>query len=245
MPLDQLKVGAPPSYLSDRARAEVRGLHMAPGDFSAFEPRLVPTLAYALDRLPWVERVESLELRYPAQIAFRLVLHKPAALLDVKGRTWAVSETGALFARAYVASGEHGRAPRLPVIRGLHLKRDGRELLERSLALIARLREEGMLLQARIKALDVSNMEGRVDPRAPEIRLITDSGVVIDWGRFEDTGRLHIPFADKLQRLQTVLATNPELKGLKRLMLHWDKTTAEPAPAAPKAEGVGDELVRR
>ena len=80
MPLDQLKVGAPPSYLSDRARAEVRGLHMAPGDFSAFEPRLVPTLAYALDRLPWVERVESLELRYPAQIAFRLVLHKPAAL---------------------------------------------------------------------------------------------------------------------------------------------------------------------
>jgi len=234
--LDKLEVSPPPSYLSGHAERDVMRLPTPSEPLNAFDERLVPTVAYALESLPWVDRVESLRLTFPGRLSFRLALHEPTALIEVDGQNVAISKNRRFFPAKYVGKGERGRAPVLPKIIGLDPRGDDALSLDAVLALINSLRDDGLLLSAGIQGIDVSNIGGRVDPRAPEVRLNTNSGCIIDWGRLESSGRIHPKYEDRARRLEAFLASlpkrgsEPRLSKIRSLSLRWAKTTFVLAP---------------
>jgi hypothetical protein len=230
VPLTALKVSTPPKFLSNKATLEVQALALPCGEengagFSAFDPRLVPTMTYVLEQLPWVEKVESLTLEYPAKIRFALSVLEPTALVRTSGnRAVAVAKEGQPFPRSYIKGVKDEGSPALPLITGLNMRKDGRDLMLSVLALIDRLREQKLLEKANIHAIDVENYSGRKDSQESEIVLVTESGMRIGWGRLEDTDRVHLSFAKKAMKLSRFLNDGPAIGTIESLSLHWDET---------------------
>jgi len=234
-PITRLTLGPAPSTLSSLASSELSALTLPRLTPSAFEGRLVPTLAYALTAFPWVERVQSLRLRYPNQIEFSLALREPKALLKHGQEDFALSGLGQLYPSCYVAKG--GQA--LPRILGLDLNRDGQRGLDLALALLERLEQSGLMKAAQLTALDFSNLDGRRSARASEIVLINRHGLRVDWGRLESSRRLHRPFRSKAEDLKRCLGKNHELSGSQSLALRWQQPVyiAKAPPAEPQDAG--------
>jgi hypothetical protein len=65
-----------------------------------------------------------------------------------------------------------------------------------------------------IKYIDVSNINGRLDPRVSEIVLITEKGVNILWGRPRLTARYGEPTVQqKIDYLSSLMRRDPDLSG--------------------------------
>lgn len=227
VPLTELKVSPPPGFLSKQAAIDVQGLALPEGGkgFSVFDDRLVPTMAYVLEGLPWVDKVEFMRLEYPGKIRFGLSVLEPTALVKTKsGGTVVVAKDGRRFPRDYLKGLDAEGSSTLPLIVGLDMRRGGKDVLLSALNFVERLREQKLLKKADIKVIDVSNHKGGKDPKQSEILLINEKGTVIEWGRLEDGRRVHLSFATKSMKLQRFLKDGPEMDEVKSLALRWHKT---------------------
>jgi hypothetical protein len=241
VPLSALNVSPPPDFLTQQAATDVKALALPRGGkgFTAFDERLVPTMAYVLEALPWVDKVESLRFEYPGKIRFSLSILKPLALVRSKpGVSVAVARDGRRFPRSYIKGFKDDGCSRLPLITGLKLGPSGRDLMLSTLAFIQRLRDQSLLSKAKVKVIDVSNYGGRLFPKKGEIRLITETGAIIEWGRLEDTARVHVSFAKKSMKLQRFLREGPDMKTVTQLSLRWDEIvyTIKPRATATVAQ---------
>lgn len=227
VPLTELKVSPPPGFLSKQAAIDVQGLALPEGGkgFSVFDDRLVPTMAYVLEGLPWVDKVEFMRLEYPGKIRFGLSVLEPTALVKTKsGGTVVVAKDGRRFPKDYLKGLDLEGSPALPLIVGLDMRHGGKDTLLSALNFISRLREQKLLEKANIKAIDVSNHKGAKDPKQSEILLINREGSVIEWGRLEDGRRVHLSFATKSMKLQRFLEDGPSMNEVKSLALQWHET---------------------
>jgi cell division septal protein FtsQ len=69
-------------------------------------------------------------------------------------------------------------------------------------------------LRENVIAIDVSNLDRRLDPTRPDVVLKTRSGCAIHWGRLCGIEREELPEQEKIRNLRTVLRRHPGLRGL-------------------------------
>lgn len=82
---NDFRVWNPPAWVSDRFVAEVLELRApeARGEtLNSLDPNLIDNLLIAFESHPWVERVESIETRFPARIDVKLRFKEPVAVVD-------------------------------------------------------------------------------------------------------------------------------------------------------------------
>lgn len=223
MPLQKLQVSPPPNYLSKRAAKEVSTLALPETRFHAFNGRLIPTIEHALTCLPWVDKVNSIQLKFPNKVRFSCSVLEPAALVSWKGNRIVVADNGRQFPKSYLEGYDLNGSPELPLITGLDAKATSTETLLSALKLISRLKKEKVLSSAQISQVDVSNIGGRLDSKKSEVVLKTSTGITIDWGRLPDSGQLQVSFEDRASRLKSVLKSMG-VDELKSISLRWDKT---------------------
>ncbi len=75
----------PPIWVSDRFVAEaleLRAPEARTEELNSLDPNLVDNLLIAFESHPWVEKVESIEIRFPARVDVRLKYKAPIAVID-------------------------------------------------------------------------------------------------------------------------------------------------------------------
>lgn len=75
----------PPIWVSDRFVAEaleLRAPEARTEELNSLDPNLVDNLLIAFESHPWVERVESIEIRFPARVDVKLKYKEPVAVID-------------------------------------------------------------------------------------------------------------------------------------------------------------------
>lgn len=234
IPVNELKLGSPPAYLSKKTCQDIERLQLPKEYSNAFESRLIPSLAYTLEQMPWVDKVEELRLEYPNRIHFKLSLLDPSARVKVGPRSLAVASDGRRFPERYLAPKDSPGARLLPELRGWQWRFDGRPVLVQVLTLVDSLRSHGLLKRLGLVAIDIQNLKGRVDPRQSEVVLVTASGLRIDWGRLESSQGIHFSFPQKLARLKDFLDRGPDLKTVQSVSFRWDETIFVPRPVPTK-----------
>lgn len=91
-----LKHKRPPYIFADDIR-EIAELGVCAANHSVFEAGLSRTLAQAYERSTWVERVQAIRLRYPAQFEIEIVWREPAA--RVENSTMVLDRHGVVLSR--------------------------------------------------------------------------------------------------------------------------------------------------
>ncbi|GIW72918.1 MAG: hypothetical protein KatS3mg102_2460 [Planctomycetota bacterium] len=235
-----LAATAPPPGLTRAAIDELAYLPFPGRSFSLYDPLAVPAIAATFERLPWVRQVRAIEVAFPSRLRFDLVVRRPVAGLAHGGEEYLIDADGMVLPRHCYAPAEP-RALRLPVIVGADIGRrrvrEG-ELLEHvpvrhGIAVALALRAERFdHLWSLPVTIDVSNVDGRVDPRRSEI-VVTAGSTRIEWGRSPASERLHIPVAEKIERLRGLLDREPNLARLALVRLQFDELEVQPRqPAA-------------
>ncbi|MBR5243295.1 MAG: hypothetical protein IKW13_03600 [Thermoguttaceae bacterium] len=79
------RVWYPPIWVSDRFVAEaleLRAPEARTEELNSLDPNLVDNLLIAFESHPWVEKVESIEIRFPARVDVKLKYKEPVAVID-------------------------------------------------------------------------------------------------------------------------------------------------------------------
>ncbi len=79
------RVWNPPVWVSDRFVAEaleLRAPEARSETLSSLDPNLIDNLLVAFESHPWVERVESIEARFPARVDVKIRFKEPVAVVD-------------------------------------------------------------------------------------------------------------------------------------------------------------------
>lgn len=218
-----------PFWISKEDFERTANLGLFALDRSIFEANLSRTLAERYESSPWVERVNAVRLRYPAQMEVEIEWRKPAARVD---RLMVLDRMG------YVLNlmGDSQAVRDIPVITGLIATRSeaGTKVREKELI-------EALELLAVVKdALGCSPGQLKVSTilREPSgmWRVITDRGPAIYWGAFTDDPPMDEPRTrEKAELLRRRLC---EIKD--PALLEYIKVYHATAPVKPRAAVTND-----
>ncbi len=223
---------------ADRAAAE--SVVMLPaGRDTLMDPDLVPGVAASFASNPWVRRVIAVERAFPDQIRVRLEMRTARLAVRRPGGHVLVDRDGVRLPGVYdriprgtlevagVASvpPAPGRAWESPEIAS-------------ALEMATLAAGEPVLRGFGIRVVDVSNLNGRRDPKSPDLSLVTAAGSVIGWGRAPSAPRFGEPvLAEKLDNLRRAAENYPRLEGVSYVRVH------QKGPARVKTADSG--VVRR
>lgn len=209
------------------------------GRDSLLDPDLVPNVAASFASNPWVRRVISVERAFPDQIRVKLELRTARLSVRRAGGYVLVDRDGFRLPGVYEKAPRHtmevaGTAG-VPPSPGRAW--DGPEIAW-SLELAALAEGESILRALDIRAVDVSNLNGRRDPKSPDLSLVTATGSVIGWGRAPSAPRFGEPaLSEKLDNLRRAAENYPRFEGVATVKVH------QKGPARVKPVDTG--LVRR
>jgi hypothetical protein len=204
-----------PSFLSDAARTDLAQLPL-PEKVSAFHPGLVPTLAFELQRIPWVDSVDSLAVDFTGErkeekllprVRFALKVARPIALLSERGRDVLVARSRRRIPLDRVVPG----ARSLPRITGLPDDADRERQLDDALAAIEALGKNALGPRLGLIALEL---------KGAEATLVLASGVRVEWGRIGHVPGLSIE--ERVAQLELLLQKGPPLDQIERASVRWD-----------------------
>ncbi len=155
------------------------------------DPAVCPYVARVLGASAWIERIEQVSKQADGVVRVRARFRKPFAFAREGSTAYLLDRDGVrLPVRVPAASvsthewlmlhgmrsgppAEGRRWPGKDVQAGLAL-----------VDLLYRAEATGTLpLRAHLRVIDVSNYEGRLDPGEAWLRIVTDSGTIIRWGR--------------------------------------------------------------
>jgi hypothetical protein len=214
---------------------------LALGEASLLDDGLVERVARAFGANPWVKKVASVERVYPDHLRVRVEFRRPHLAVQRPNGFVVIDAEGVRLPGVYaeppacdVSVRVTGTSSQPPA--------PGRAWAEPEIAAaieMASLVGDPVLARAKVAAIDVSNVNGRVDRRRAEIALVTAGGCAIEWGRAPSTRRHgEIALADKLDNLRRVLETYPNLEGRARVKLHVTPR-GQLAPTVPAESGLG------
>ncbi|MBI4577142.1 MAG: hypothetical protein HY722_12850 [Planctomycetes bacterium] len=216
-----------PATCGEALLAEVSAL---PAGASTLDPTLVGRVAGLCRALPWVRELRGVRRVLPDRLVCDLVPRLPVAAVD-SGDLWSLADAdGVRLPSRQFPRAVPGEDPDVPWIHGLPhgtpppddgLAWARRDVLA-GLSVAAALREHGAQRLCPIRAIDVSNVGGRLDPTASEIILRAGQDVVLEWGRSAiEAGPGELTPAAKLKNLAWVLARFPGLEGVARVRLQF------------------------
>ncbi len=201
----QLRAQAPP-WCAD----ELEKVTFPREYYSIFDSRLTRDVAEAYLASPWVKAVRRVEKRFPNQLDIELDLREPAAFVRLPEASYAVDPEGIHLPLAY-ERWDHDQRP-LPLIFGVKTeppapgKRWGDPGALAALAVLQALAAEPTILR-QVHFVDVSNLDGVIDPQRSEVLLFTRRRVRVAWGRAPNSTAFGEPsVACKLARLRRYLS---------------------------------------
>lgn len=178
--------------------------------YSIFDASLTRDVAAAYLTSPWVKAVRRVEKRFPNQLDVELDLREPAAFVRLPDACCAVASDGVCLPLAY-ERWDHEQRP-LPLIFGVKSEppQPGARWADAgtasALSVLQALGTEPALLR-QVHFVDVSNLEGVIDPQRSEVLLFTRRRVRIAWGRPPSSTKFGEPTVPcKLARLRRYLS---------------------------------------
>ena len=219
-------VGMAPEVVHDLAQLPFSGR-----SFSVYGGEAVRSIAEAYRSLPWVRRVRMVEVGFPSKLRFDVAVRRPAAGLRHRGEMLLIDRDGVVLPTRCYQPAEPSTLG-LPVLVngpfGRRVLEEGDRLLDvpvqHGLAVAHSLRAESfakLFETDHVVEIDISNVDGRVDPRRSEV-LVVSGRTVIEWGRSPIADGLKVPLEDKLKKLTLLLARGPRLNSLTRVRLQFD-----------------------
>ena len=212
---------------------------------SIFSSDLNLQVRQAYESSPWVRHVTGIERVFPNQLRIEVEWRQPLAAVEHGGRYLLVDDRGQLLPA-------ESDAPLIdaPIITTRANSVDAvvergmtdawiLEAIDHGTSVINGLLDHGdftVIEQVGLSHIDVSNHALRLDPKASEVSLVTDSvyadtdsggvarPVVIRWGRSQNhrLGAIELSVATKLKNLASVLAVRPNLTGVKVADVRFD-----------------------
>lgn len=178
--------------------------------YSLFDPELIRDVTGAYLASPWVKAVRRVEKRFPNQLDIELDLREPAAFVRLPDASHAVDRDGVCLPLSYERWDLEGRP--LPLLFGVKTeppepgKRWPDPGVAAALSIVQALAAEPAILR-QVHFVDVSNLEGVIDPQRSEVLLFTRRRMRIAWGRPPNTTRFGEPSVPcKLARLRRFLS---------------------------------------
>ncbi|HPD15747.1 MAG TPA: hypothetical protein PLE19_12400, partial [Planctomycetota bacterium] len=159
---------------------------------------------------PWVKAVRRVEKRFPNHLDVELDLREPAAFVRLPDASYAIDRDGVLLPLEY-ERWDHDQRP-LPLIFGVKTEppapgsrwSDPGTLA--ALSVLQAMASEPTLLR-QVHFVDVSNLDGVIDPQRSEVLLFTRRRVRVAWGRPPNTTAFGEPTVPcKLARLRRHLS---------------------------------------
>jgi hypothetical protein len=209
------------------------------GRDTLLDPELVPRVAASFASNPWVRRVVAVERAFPDQIRVRLEMRTARLAIRRAGGLVLVDREGVrlpgVYERVPVRAMEVVGAASVPPAAGRVW--EGPEIAH-ALEMASLAESEPVLRGFDIRAVDVANLNGRRDPKSPDLSLVTVAGAVIGWGRPPSAPRFGEPaLVEKLDNLRRAAENYPRLEGVSFVKVH------QKGPARLKPAETG--LVRR
>ena len=199
------------------AEADLNRVSFPKEAYSIFDPDLARDVAQAYLTSAWVKAVRRVEKRFPNEIRVELDLREPAAFVRFPNACHAVDDEGVRLPLDYT-QWDHLQHP-LPLIFGVKSDppRPGQRWADAgvaaALSVLGSLAAEPTILRE-IHFVDVSNLDGAIDPQRSEVLLYSRRHVRIEWGRPPNTAKFGEPtVGQKLARLRQCLARPLALAG--------------------------------
>jgi hypothetical protein len=218
-----------PGWMTRQDFEQVAGIGLLAGGHSVFEPGLSRMLACAYESSPWVERVQALRLRFPAQMDLEIEWRKPVA--RVERGSLVLDHHGVVL--NLMADGAAARD--LPLLAGVPCGRTevGKQVPEKDL-------QDGLELLGTVNAALRSSpgnlkIASVVREPAGTWRVLTDRGPTIYWGAFTDDPPVDEPRThEKAELLRRRLCESKE-----PALLEYVKVYHAQAPVKPRAKPAG------
>lgn len=225
-----LQVRGLPEWVSPKIIEEIKKCTTLRGAISIIAPHVTAQIAQDFLRSPWISKIRFIRKEYPNRLSMMFEIRRPIALARSNGKTYMLDAEGV------VLSPELYRWPRdlpppPPIIPppSVQMPEPGCRCEDSSIAagidvllFLMRHRVERFV---RISAIDVSNADGRISPKEPEIVLWTDDQVRIKWGRppsRTDCGE--VTPQEKLANLLAVINNEgPDFRNLEYADIRWDR----------------------
>ena len=220
-----------PQWIKKEDYDETARLATVAQNHSVFEPSLSRTLALHLATSPWIERVRSVRLRYPAQIEIDVDWRKPEARID--GSYMVVDRFGYVL-NLLADSREVSDVPKISGVTPTHTE-IGKQVndpdIQDAIKLLGCVRETLNTSTGRLKVVNVQREASRT------WRVITDRGPAINWGFFTDDPPMDEPLTrEKMAKLKSRLSEAGDPSRLEYVSLYTNQAPVkmrDPSAAAP------------
>jgi len=231
-----LDVGELPDWVTDEIHDELVGVRLCAEDerLSLFEPGVLDRVRAALEGLSWTAAVQIHGIHYPTgeepgSVVLELRLRRPVAVVERAGLYYLSDGNGLRLGYSYESSPSEWFA--VPEIIGLQ---DGGDLPEEGESWTSRDVQQGIevariLMENRIhadfprrhiRAIDLTNLHGRIAPRESEIVLWCE-GQQLAWGRSPiSAGARSVSVPQLVANLRYVLSHPETFGGLALIHLH-------------------------
>jgi hypothetical protein len=165
------------------------------GRDTLLDPDLVPSVAASFSSNPWVRRADGFVLVDAERIRLPGVYERvPQRAFEVTGAASVPPAAGRAWEGPEIAS---------------------------ALEMAALAEGEPVLRDLAVRGVDVANLNGRRDPKSPDLLLATGAGAVIGWGRAPAEARFGEPgLSEKLDNLKRAAENYPRLEGLAFVKVH-------------------------
>jgi len=224
----EIEVGELPEWVTPEIRDEIRlacngdSLPGSPEDWNVLDAGVIRRLRGALEASPWIARLASAKLEYPVidspgRLALRLELRRPVALVEHGGLYYLADPEARRLGYPY-------REPptewfNVPSIVGLSspgpLPEPGERWSSRDVGQgveVARLLVEDGIIRdfpdTPVRAVDLSNLHGRVSPRESEI-VLWCGRQRLAWGRSPISAGARTATSPEILRNLRFVLSNP------------------------------------
>jgi len=213
------------SWLEPRDVAEINSAVRFGGRATLYDRDICDRVAARYAENAWVEEVVAVRRQFPDRVVVELAIREPFAYVRRGGRYYLVDRRGCRLPMKPVRRPERGR----PVIRGIRapLSRPGEPWEGRPLADSLRLAGalaavlEGRGAGLRLSSVEVIEEKGSFDS-LPQMVARTASGLVIDWGSYNQSRTYLYPSAEeKCREIEKVLDRVGDPAAIEAIMVRY------------------------
>lgn len=195
---------------------------------SLFERGLTKDVVQALERNPWVLRVNFVKKDFPDKLSVGLELRKPSAVFRKNGVFYLLDDEGVVLPTRYFSwPSDQGKTPYIQSARITRTPRAGERLedagIKAGIELVKFLKANNAHRLLGIKVVDVSNVGRGRSVGESDIVLWTKDGVAIKWGCPPQCQQVdELSDSEKLKNLYSVVkAEGSRLAHMEYIDVRW------------------------
>jgi cell division septal protein FtsQ len=215
--LSLLEKSTIPVWLEDKKEFSQRKMDLE------YNKDTVKNIYQYLEKLPWIKNIGCVKFIFPASFILEFTHRTPVlAVKQINNMYTLVDNEGIVL--SYACKSIPSSCKEILGVRSTPAaqgeKWDSLEIIA-ALELVNVVNRNRILDEANISMIDVSNINGRIDPRRSDLVLWTRDKREILWGRAESQKSFGEPsIRDKIENLAKVLQKFPQLEGVKLVKLY-------------------------